>query len=154
MLEFLRRLFAKNHTSRALADRLRGAGTFSVEVIVKPHDVHTLDLIWEVTSHQFEHRESSEGDYWEHATDAKLVSDSSNSHEPYAVAVEIAGRKVGYLSRADALKIHRRLNQLEYDRIDASCKAMVTGRPKWWVVKLDFVENLIDATEKGNGSNP
>jgi hypothetical protein len=85
--------------------------------------------------------------------DARLVSDPANPHEPFAIGVEIAGRKVGYLNRADALKIRRRLSQLDYGRIDASCKAIITGRPEWWVVKLDIVENLIYQTDKENGSS-
>jgi hypothetical protein len=45
------------------------------------------------------------------------------------------------------LRIHRRLSQLGYDRIDAICDALITGRPDFWVLKLDIAANLVDEAD-------
>lgn len=133
------------------SDRLHGPGTFRVEVLAKSLDAHNLDLIWEATSNQWEHRESPEGDFWERVTDAQMISEEGHSHDRHEIAVNIAGRKIGILSLADALKFHRRLHQLRYDRIDSLCKAMITGRQGWWEVKLDIVDKLVDQPKQETG---
>lgn len=142
MLNFLRKLVAAGG-STTLTDRLHGQGTFSVEVFDASLYEDNLDAFWNATSNLWERRESPEGDYWQRETDAKLISDSSDPHKPFTIRVEIAGKEVGHLSRVDALKMHRRLKQLNYDQIDAECKGIISGRAGYWQVKLDIVDDLI-----------
>ncbi len=155
LLEFLRRLFAKSNASRTFVDRLHGNGTFDVEVVSKSDDWQNLELFWRATSDQWERRDLPDGgDCFERSTYVQLVPNDSNRNNPYAIDVEVAGRKAGYLSSHDALRIHRRLNQLGYDRINAPCKASISGGRGYWVVRLDLVDELItQAPEEGKPSH-
>lgn len=143
MLEFLRNLFLKRQPPRTYTDRLHGPGTFVVEVVIPSQCVHNMDLIWQASSHEWEHHKSMEADYWERTSDVHLVSDTDNPQDRCAVRVELAGRNVGHLSRGDALRLHRRLTQLGYDQLHSACKAAISGRTGYWTIHLDFVKELI-----------
>lgn len=125
-------------------ERLVGPGSFDVEVAGDSHDRHNLDLIWQATSNQFEHRESSDTRFYQRAVDARVISDADNLRDqPRTIRVEIAGKKAGNITPAGVLQFRRRLHQLGYDRIDSPCKAIIIGHPQSWLVKLDLAEGLI-----------
>lgn len=61
------------------------------------------------------------------ATVATLVPDPGNPHDADAVAVTIAGRVVGYLSHADALRCRRRIDDAIASWGRATCAASIVG---------------------------
>jgi hypothetical protein len=58
---------------------------------------------------------------------ATLLLEDSNPYDPKAVAVQIAGTTVGYLSREDARRYRRRLGQKRLTGVNATCDAIVVG---------------------------
>ena len=58
---------------------------------------------------------------------AYLVPEDDNRHDPKAVAVQISGRTVGYLSREDARTFRRRLGQKGLGGRISSCDACIVG---------------------------
>ena len=58
---------------------------------------------------------------------ATLLLEDSNRHDSKAVAVQVEGTTVGYLSRADARSYRRRLGQKRLSGVDATCDALVVG---------------------------
>jgi hypothetical protein len=63
-----------------------------------------------------------------HECTAVLVLEPSNPYDPNAVRVEIKGRLVGYLSRADAVSYGPYLRELAKDRRLPCCQALISGR--------------------------
>lgn len=143
MLEFLRNLFSKREPPKTYTERLQGPEAFDHEVVIPPDGVHNLDLIWQASSHKWEHHKSVEADYWERTTHVQLVSEPDNPHEACAIRVELASRNVGHLGSGDALRLHRQLTQLGYDQLSSQCKAAISGRQGYWTIKLDFVKELV-----------
>jgi len=58
-----------------------------------------------------EHLIRREGDRCE--TEAMLIRESSNAHDPLAVQVMVKGQRVGYLQRGSAKRYNRRVKALE-----------------------------------------
>ena len=58
---------------------------------------------------------------------ARLRLEDDNPHDPQAVAVEIDGRKVGYLSRADARLFRRQAEALLKPGAHILCRGRVRG---------------------------
>ena len=137
-MKFLKRLLAKPEPIRILTDRLWGPGTFGIEVAALSNK--NLDVFWKATSNQWR-RKDDDRDFYEHQTDATLVSDVENP-APHAIRVEIAGKVVGHLGHSDALQLHRRLNDLGYGRIRSICLATLVGRTGYWVLNLDLDPGL------------
>ena len=63
-----------------------------------------------------------------HECTAALVPEPDNPHDPNAVMVQIEGRLVGYLSRADAVAYAPLVQSLAARGRTAVCEAMVAGR--------------------------
>lgn len=63
-----------------------------------------------------------------HATEAVLVREPENPHDPNAVMVQIDGRKVGYLPRAEAAAYGPMLQALAERGRSAAAEAVVAGR--------------------------
>jgi len=132
-LKFLQRLWGKSVPSCILSGRILGPGTFAMEV--KEVAIENLDAYWKATSNEWQ-RQDEERDFYERKSDARLVSDTA-SHLPHAIRVEIAKKRVGQVTHADALRMRRRLNDLGYDGIDCLCDAKLVGREGFWEIKLD-----------------
>jgi hypothetical protein len=62
-----------------------------------------------------------------HATEARLVPEPDNPHDPHAVVVEVQGAKVGYLPRALAAAWTPRLAELAARRRVGACEATIVG---------------------------
>jgi HIRAN domain len=60
-------------------------------------------------------------------TEAQLVGEPDNPHDPHAVRVEIDGEKVGYLPRALAQDWSPRLAELASRRRVGACEATILG---------------------------
>lgn len=60
-------------------------------------------------------------------TEAQLVLEDENRYDDQAVRVDIGGRPVGYLSRQDARKYRRVLEELGVGRVIGVCDAWVRG---------------------------
>lgn len=60
-------------------------------------------------------------------TEAQLVAEPENEHDPDAVRVEIGGAKVGYLPRALAAAWTPRLSELAARRRVGACEATIIG---------------------------
>lgn len=58
---------------------------------------------------------------------ARLRPEDENPHDPQAVAVEIDGRKVGYLSRADARLFRRQAGELITAEARILCRGRIRG---------------------------
>ena len=58
---------------------------------------------------------------------AWLVPEDSNRFDPYAVAVQVDGNTVGYLSRDDARSFRRRLGQKGLKGCTSTCGASIVG---------------------------
>ena len=56
-----------------------------------------------------------------------LFLDDDNPHDNLAVAIEIDGRLVGYLSMNNARRYRRRLAQKKFGGVNATCDAIVVG---------------------------
>lgn len=63
-----------------------------------------------------------------HKCDATLVVELDNPHDANAIRVEIAGRPVGHLSRADAAAYRSLLVDLRDAGFEATCAAVIAGR--------------------------
>lgn len=91
------------------------------------------DYPYEVVGESFYQRELShicggkteDGHYLEHR--AELRPEPKNPHDKNAVAVHIGGRKVGYLSRKDALRWNKHLAEIGRPGAVAGADALVTG---------------------------
>ena len=57
---------------------------------------------------------------------AALVPEPNNPHDPNAIAVQVEGRLVGYLSRADARAYRRLVDDAKPQLI--ACRARIAGR--------------------------
>ena len=60
--------------------------------------------------------------------EAVLVPESDNRFDPNAVRVEISGRQIGYLPRAEAAAYRPMLERLAARGRRGSCEAVVSGR--------------------------
>jgi hypothetical protein len=58
---------------------------------------------------------------------AQLVPDDFNEFDPKAIAVQVLGNTVGYLSREDARSFRRRLEQKGWTGSTTTCDALVVG---------------------------
>jgi hypothetical protein len=58
---------------------------------------------------------------------ATLVLEDSNPHDDQAVAIHIAGRRAGYLSRANARAYRADLAAAGTPRLTVRCKAKIVG---------------------------
>ncbi|MBX5470805.1 MAG: hypothetical protein IRZ21_13030 [Thermoleophilaceae bacterium] len=63
-----------------------------------------------------------------HECVALLVPEPTNPHDPNAVMVQIDGKLVGYLSRADAVAYRPTLRPLAAQGKAAACHAVIAGR--------------------------
>lgn len=68
---------------------------------------------------------TEDGHYLE--TRAVLRPEQSNPHDKNAVAVHISGRKIGYLSRKDAIRWNKHLAEIGRPGADATVYGMITG---------------------------
>ncbi len=62
------------------------------------------------------------------ACTAVLASEPDNPHDPYAVAVRVEGRLIGYLPRAEALAYGPLVREVEERGRAPACEAMIAGR--------------------------
>ncbi|MDG2222553.1 MAG: hypothetical protein P8L85_14335 [Rubripirellula sp.] len=132
-MRFLQQLFSKSKPLQTLTRRVPGPRTFEIEVTELA--IKYLDAFWKATSNSW-HSKEGERDFFEHETDATLVSDPEG-RVPHATGVEIGGKVIGHLGHRDALRLHRRLKKLGYDRIKAKCDVNLVGRTGYWEVRLD-----------------
>ncbi|MCS7469184.1 hypothetical protein NZK35_21235 [Stieleria sp. ICT_E10.1] len=139
-MKFLQRLLSKPQPSHVLKIRLFGPGTFDIEVTSL--SIKSLNVFWKATSNEWT-RKDGERHLYQLQTDAALVSDTEH-RLPTAIRVEIAGKVIGHLGHADALRLHRRVSDLGYHRIHSICQAYVVGRSGLWEVTLDFDPSLPD----------
>jgi hypothetical protein len=58
---------------------------------------------------------------------AFLIPEPTNQYDANAVRIDINGGTVGYLSKSDAVKFHRRLKREELTGAITSCPAMIFG---------------------------
>jgi len=112
-----------------------GKGDFEFEVVGESNYQRALESL--AGEHGTESAEA-------HHT-ATLILEDSNPHDPKAVAVQVAGRTVGYLAREDARSYRRRLGQKRLSGVDATCDAIVvgggtrrSGEKLFYGVKLDI----------------
>lgn len=138
-LKFLKRLLSKPQPKRVFTDRLSGPGAFDIEV--GGLSIKNLDVFWKATSNEWR-RTDQDRDFYEYRTDATLASDDGN-RVPHAIRVEIAGKVVGHLGNSDALRLHRRLKDSEYDGISSVCHARIVGRLGHWEVNIDLDPALL-----------
>ena len=124
-MNFLKRLLAKPEPIRIMTDRLQGPGRFEVQATAV--SVKNLDAYWKATSNQWR-RNEDDRDFYEMQTDAMIVSDVEN-RIPHAMLVEIAGKAAGHLGHRRRPETTRRLNDLGYGQIRASCLATIIGHP-------------------------
>ena len=96
---------------------LPGPGTYSIEVVGESHHQSTLEAIC---------GGRTEEGHWMEVT-ATLVHEDANPHDSNAVRVEIDGRKVGYLSSANARQYRKKLKEAGYPGITAACSAVIVG---------------------------
>jgi hypothetical protein len=97
---------------------LKGDGMFAVDVVGESH--YELNL-----RHAFGQL-STTGE--EVACTATLVLENTNVYDANAVRVEVAGRKVGHLSRQDAVVFRERYAPSGVDGTAFSCNATMIGR--------------------------
>lgn len=71
--------------------------------------------------------EDAEGEV-RHPVDAALVPEPENPHDPNAIRVEIEGRLVGYLPRAQAVAYGTVVAAIAGRGRTAVCEAMIAGR--------------------------
>ncbi|MEE2935335.1 MAG: hypothetical protein VYA84_04980 [Planctomycetota bacterium] len=149
-MKFLRQLLRKTKPPQTLTKRLSGPKTFEIEVIDLSNKY--LDAFWKATSNAW-HRKEGERDFFERATEVTLVSDPEG-RVPHATGVEIGGKVIAHLGHQDALRLHRRLKKLGYDRIKAKCGGNLVGRTGYWEVRLDVDMSLpgCEAAESESGS--
>lgn len=112
-----------------------GKGDFDFEVVGESNYQKTLSNL------AGEHGTSSA----DRQLRATLLLENSNSHDSKAVAVQINGSTVGYLSRSDARSYRRRFGQKGLSGIDATCDALIvgggtkkSGEKLFYGVKLDI----------------
>ncbi len=137
-MRFLRQLLSKPKPPQTLTRRLSGPKTFEIEVT--DLSIKYLDAFWKATSNAW-HRKEGERDFFERETDATLVSDPEG-RVPHATGVEVGGKVIGHLGHQDALRLHRRVKKLGYDRIKAKCEVNLVGRTGYWEVRLDVDMSL------------
>lgn len=63
-----------------------------------------------------------------HSCEATLVVELHNEHDANAIRVDVAGRPVGHLSRADAAAYRSLLVELREAGYEAMCPAFIAGR--------------------------
>jgi hypothetical protein len=111
---------------RVLHTKLDGPGLFLFEVAGQNH---YQPAILQLLQGRFQESEALESTAQsaEHYVTAILRSEPSNPHDCNAIAVEISGLKVGYLDRLTAAKLTNQSKRLGFDRIEATCKAKLSG---------------------------
>jgi hypothetical protein len=97
--------------------KLRGPGTFSLEVVGESHYQEALE---EICGGRTEDGENL-------IIDAILIHQNNNQHDAMAVAVAIKGELVGYLSRENARQYRQSLKDSGFAGYPAVCRAKITG---------------------------
>lgn len=59
--------------------------------------------------------------------EALLSPEPSNPYDKNAVAISVRGKKVGHLSRTDAVRFHQEMTALGHKGKAASCRALING---------------------------
>lgn len=118
----LSRLFGRKSTVT-----LEGDGTFSVSVAGAAHYKSSLKKACPKLRNGKER-----------IMDALLVMESDNPHDRNAVAVKIAGLKVGYLPRDLAPVYRKQMRKLGHKSADAQCKAEVCLDDGDYTISLDI----------------
>lgn len=84
-----------------------------------------------------------------HSCEATLVVELHHEHDANAIRIDIAGRPVGHLSRADAAAYRSLLVKLREAGYEAMCPAFIAGRaaddPDAATTNLGVFLNLADA---------
>lgn len=111
---------------RVLRTKLDGPGLYLFEVAGKNH---YQPAILQLLRDRFEESAAlqSTAEYAEYDANATLRSEPTNPHDCNAITVEISGLQVGYLNRHTAAKLTKQCKRLGFDRIEASCKAKISG---------------------------
>lgn len=111
---------------RVLRTKLDGPGLYLFEVAGKNHYQHA---ILQLLRDRFEESPvlESTAESAEYYAIATLRSEPTNPHDCNAIAVDISGLQVGYLNRHTAAKLTNQCKRLGFDRINASCKAKISG---------------------------
>jgi hypothetical protein len=111
---------------RILRTKLDGPGLFLFEVAGRNHYQGAIQQLlrnrYEESSSLLPSSESAE--YFAEAT---LRSEPTNPHDSNAIVVEISGLQVGYLNRQTAAKLTAQAKRLGFERIEATCRAKLTG---------------------------
>ncbi|WP_395543271.1 HIRAN domain-containing protein [Neotabrizicola sp. sgz301269] len=97
--------------------KLEGEGDFEFEIVGESHYQDALEVI--------AGRKEEEGKWLE--CEATLRAEPDNPYDKNAVAVFIRQKKVGYLSRADALAWKIALERRGYVGQDVTCDAVIVG---------------------------
>lgn len=99
-----------------LAD-IKGSGNFELKVVGVSHYQSILDEICGGKNYEGHRLEIA----------AYLIHENDNPYDKNAIRVEIDGRTVGHLSRADAFKFREAIVKLGHPGIDAKCNAIIVG---------------------------
>jgi hypothetical protein len=111
---------------RVLHTKLDGPGLFLFEVAGQNHYQPAILQLLQGRFQESAALESTAQSAEDYVT-AILRSEPSNPHDGNAIAVEISGLKVGYLDRHTAAKLTNQCKRLGFDRIEATCKAKLSG---------------------------
>ena len=96
---------------------IEGPGTFLVDVVGESNYQPALEA---ASAAREEGRRTV-------IADAVLLLEDDNPYDDQAVVVQIGGRTVGYLNRADARTYRANLEAAGHPRIVARCKARIIG---------------------------
>ena len=108
--------FGRKNASQAQAN-LPGPGLYGVDVVGESKYQTALESICGGRT------DASQ----EKVVVATLIYEHDNPHDDKAVRVEIEGRTVGYLDRANARQYRSRLSEAGYPEITATCSAVIVG---------------------------
>jgi hypothetical protein len=96
---------------------LRGDGDYFTDVVGESHYQPWIERVVGGRT----------GESAEHYTDADLVLEDANPHDPKAVRVDVHGGTVGYLSREDARAYRRWVTATHGRPMGATCPAVIVG---------------------------
>jgi hypothetical protein len=114
-MNIIRRIFGRSESVRPA--KLLGDGSYSCQVVGESNYQDTLEYLNGGRSD-----ESAETEIR-----ALVVPDPSNPHDSNAVRIQVQGRLVGYLGRADAARYQRELSNLKLSGQTLACEAMIRG---------------------------
>jgi len=96
---------------------LKGPGEYEFDIVGESHYQKNLSKI----------TGGKTVDGVQHRTHARIVMEDDNPYDKKAVRVDIEGRTVGHLAKADARHYRRQMKKLGHEDADAICDAMIIG---------------------------